>query len=448
MTHSQSQILIFARFPVPGKVKTRLIPELGALRAARLYRRMAENALRVARCLHEDDITDNIEISICFTGADKRYFRSWLGEGIHYEPQTSGDLGTRMHQAFMSAFREKSEYAILFGSDAPDISKDILLQAFEKLRDHDIVLGPARDGGYYLIGMKRPHPELFTGIEWGTGEVYQQTLGKIGKMELSFAKTATLDDIDRPRDLVPLRNDKRFGDVLATQQVISVIIPTLNEAETIGHTLELLHAEENVETIVVDGGSRDATVRIASSSGVNVLKITGGRAAQMNAGAAVAQGSVLLFLHADTIPPEGYAAIIRQAMQNPATVAGAFRFRTDSPGRVIRMVEWGANFRSRFFQWPYGDQGLFMEKRIFDEIGGFPPMSVMEDFELVRRLRRRGRITTVSEAAITSGRRWQRLGIVRTTFFNQLMIAGYILGVPIERLALLYRNDFTKKRRT
>jgi hypothetical protein len=121
-------------------------------------------------------------------------------------------------------------------------------------------------------------------------------------------------------------------------------------------------------------------------------------------------------------------------------VAGAFRFRTDGAGAALRLVEWGANLRSAVFRWPYGDQGLFLEKRVFDEIGGYSPLPIMEDYELVGRLRRRGSVVTLRAAAITSARRWQRLGALRTTVRNLAMVAGFRAGVPPERLARFYRG--------
>ena len=138
--------------------------------------------------------------------------------------------------------------------------------------------------------------------------------------------------------------------------------------------------------------------------------------------------------------PDGYAELIRRTLDRPAIVAGAFRFRTDGSGTALRLVEWGANLRSAVFQFPYGDQGLFMERRVFDEIGGFPPLPIMEDYELVRRLRRRGPVVTLNEAAVTSARRWQRLGALRTTARNLAMVAGFRAGVSPERLARFYRG--------
>ena len=165
----------------------------------------------------------------------------------------------------------------------------------------------------------------------------------------------------------------------------------------------------------------------------------GGRAAQQNRGAAVAKGRYLLFLHADTLPPAAYADLIRRALDRPATVAGAFRFRLDQEGLIARLAEPGANLRSTLFRWPYGDQGLFLEKRVFDELGGFAPLPIMEDYELVGRLRRRGAVVTLREAAITSARRWRQVGILRASLGNLAMVAGFRAGVSPDRLARFYR---------
>lgn len=437
MNEHPNRILLFARYPVPGQAKTRLISELGTQGASRLHRRMTEHAVGVVRAARGDE---NTEVTICFTDAGQRDFRAWLGTDLRYAAQSSGDLGDRLQRAFETAFRNGSMRTLAIGADVPGVSLEILLQAFSRLRERDVVLGPAADGGYYLIGMNHSRPELFTGMDWGTERVCAQTRDAIGRLGLTVAELPTLDDVDRPEDLPALRGDPRFADVWTGQPLISVIIPTLNEAGLLKQTLERIYQANGIEVIVADGNSRDATREIAAQTGAVVLEVPGERAAQQNAGAAAATGRLLLFLHVDTVLPDSYADQIRRALDCPATVAGAFRFRTDGVGPSMRLIEWGTNIRSAVFQWPYGDQGLFMEKRIFDELGGFAPLPIMEDFELVRRLRRRGRVVTLREAAVTSARRWQRLGALRTTLCNQAMIAGFLSGVSPERLARLYRG--------
>ncbi len=221
---------------------------------------------------------------------------------------------------------------------------------------------------------------------------------------------------------------------------ISVIIPTFNEATNLAATLAPLRAVVGVEVIVADGGSTDATATLAEAAGVRLVAAPPGRARQQNAGVAMASGAILLFLHGDTVLPEGFAKAVRSCLARPDVVAGAFRLGIAGKGQGLRLVERLANWRSRWFGMPYGDQALFMRRETFVTLGGFPEQAIMEDFELVRRLRKRGRVELVALAVQTSARRWQRLGVVRTTLLNQLVILGYFLGVAPARLAGWYRG--------
>jgi rSAM/selenodomain-associated transferase 2 len=221
---------------------------------------------------------------------------------------------------------------------------------------------------------------------------------------------------------------------------ISIIIPVLNEANTINGVLARILGASNLEVIVVDGGSQDKTVALTQSVGVKVIAATGGRASQMNAGAAVATGSILLFLHADTHLPPAFDTFVRQVLLDTGTIAGAFELRIDAELWGIRLIEKMVNLRSHFLSLPYGDQAIFLKASIFKEIGGFPNLPIMEDFELMRRLKRYGKIAIAPAPVLTSGRRWQKLGVVRTTLINQLIIIGYFLGVPPAKLARWYRQ--------
>ena len=430
------EIIMFTRFPVAGKAKTRLIPELGAKGAAQLQRRLTENAIRVLRDTARDRC---VKPTVCFTGGRRREFRSWLGSDLNYRAQGRGDLGARMRQSFEAAFAQGARKVLAVGTDVPGVSSNILRQAITALEGHDIVLGPAEDGGYYLIGMKRFKPELFAGIDWGTGRVAKQTRAVIQSLGLSVMELPMLNDIDRPGDLQYIRNNPEFGDLFTGNPLLSVIIPTLNEAAVLAATLDRAMQGNGIEIIVVDGGSDDTTQEIAAGKRVKFAKVQGGRAAQLNVGARLANGRHLLFLHADTLLPEGYALAVRDLLNNPTVAAGAFKFRTDGSGIRMRFLEWATNVRSSLFGWPYGDQGIFLEKRIFAELGGFRDLPIMEDFDLVRRLRRRGRVIVGPDSIVTSVRRWQSLGIMRTMLRNQLMIMGYYAGVAPERLASFYR---------
>ena len=428
MTSGGERLIVFTRYPEPGRTKTRLIPALGPEGAADLHRRMTEHTLARARALAERRGTS---LEVRFEGGGQALMAQWLGTRLASRPQGEGDLGDRMARAIADALREGAARAIVIGTDCPALASATLAAAFDALQHNDLVLGPATDGGYYLIGLRREAPALFADMPWGTGDVLKRTLAAAKAAGLSFALLGPLDDVDRPEDL-PLWERAQWR--------ISVIIPTLNEAAALPATLAAIQPEADVEVIVADGGSSDGTTEAALAAGARLVAAERGKARQMNAGAAAASGDVLLFLHADTRLPQGFDAHVRDALGRPGAVAGAFAFRVDSPRRGLRVIEWLANWRSRRLGMPYGDQGIFVKADAFREAGGYPDLPVMEDFELMRRLKRRGRIVLARAAAVTSGRRWLRLGLLRTTLVNQAMIVGYLLGVSPERLARWYRG--------
>ncbi len=219
---------------------------------------------------------------------------------------------------------------------------------------------------------------------------------------------------------------------------ISVIIPALNEVGHLQNTLVAPGQAENVEIVMVDGGSCDGTDDLAVAAGVRLLRSPAGRARQMNLGAAAATGDIYLFLHADTQLPAGFEQSVRAAMREPVVIGGAFRLHIDGPERSLRLIEWGTNWRSRWRHMPYGDQAMFVRAATFRQLGGFQELPIMEDFAFAQRLRRAGRIVILPAAVTTSARRWHALGPWRTTWTNQLIICGYRLGVSTERLAAWY----------
>jgi rSAM/selenodomain-associated transferase 2 len=216
---------------------------------------------------------------------------------------------------------------------------------------------------------------------------------------------------------------------------LSVIIPTLNEEQTIGHTLDRIRCGRVWEVIVVDGGSSDRTVAIARARGATVVESPADRGRQLTVGASMATGDTLLFLHADTSLPLRFDEYIHNALDQPDVCAGAFRLRIDGEGRSFRLIEKMVSFRSRVRQMPYGDQAIFVRANVFHEIGGFPDVPIMEDYVLIRRLRRIGRIEIAPASVVTSARRWIKHGVWRTTLNNQIYIAAYWLGVPPGRIA-------------
>ncbi|MCP4692804.1 MAG: glycosyltransferase family 2 protein [Desulfobacterales bacterium] len=220
-----------------------------------------------------------------------------------------------------------------------------------------------------------------------------------------------------------------------------MVIPTLNEADSIARTIAGVEPNERREVIVVDGGSVDDTVAIAKSLGARVIDGLPPKASQMNLGASMAAGEALFFLHADSRPPDRFDARILQCLREPGVAAGAFTLRIDSPEPGLRLIERLADFRSRRMGMPYGDQGIFLSSRVFHQIGGFPPIPIMEDFELIRRLRKKGRIAILPAPVVTSPRRWLNFGILKTTLINQIVIAAYLMGVSPQSIARVYRRE-------
>ncbi len=430
-------VLVFSRTPEPGQVKTRLIPAVGADGAAAVHAALVDHTLTAVSQYCQSAAARGV---ICVAGpSDAIAWKSWASHFTIRE-QHGSDLGERLDHAFREAFGEGARQVIAVGTDCPDLSAGRLAEAAIALDRADVVLGPAHDGGYYLVGIRRPCLELFKNIAWGTDSVLRQTLATARRLGLHVRLLPALSDIDEPEDLLVWR---RLGGAMPgmaaepRSRVISVVIPVVNEASRIGETLLPLVGRDDLEVIVVDGGSADATVAIAREAGARVITTRPGRARQMNAGAAVASGERLLFLHADTTLPHAFDKVIH-AILDGGSAAGAFQLRIDSDRPALRWVEWAANLRSRLLQLPYGDQGFFLDATTFYRSGGFRDMPLMEDFEICRRLRRTGRVTLAPVAISTSARRWHSLGVVRTTIVNQLCIAGFLVGVPPKWLARLY----------
>jgi rSAM/selenodomain-associated transferase 2 len=223
---------------------------------------------------------------------------------------------------------------------------------------------------------------------------------------------------------------------------ISVIIPVLHEQAVINATIAHLCAirsDEMLEIIVVDGGAEADTLKVIKDGGVRRLAAGAGRAGQMNAGAAEAGGGILLFLHADTKLPADAFGRITGCMEGGRFVGGAFDLGIGCEGLAFRIIEKAASLRSRLTRIPYGDQAIFIRRDYFHRIGGYREMSLMEDVDLMRRIKREGRaISIIPEKLRTSGRRWNREGVVRCTLRNWTIMLLYLIGVSPQKLARRY----------
>ncbi|TAF50923.1 MAG: DUF2064 domain-containing protein [Oscillatoriales cyanobacterium] len=487
--NSIDRLIIFTRYPQAGQTKTRLIPGVGSRGAALLQRWMTEFLLDRAIAWSLDrarsvfppltspstsSVTTHRQIEICFSGGTPQAMRRWLGNGppdsqsdrpfdrqpnqppqpYRYHPQARGDLGDRLAQALTRAWTEGVDRAVIVGIDCPFVTTLDFDRAFAALDRADLVLGKAHDGGYYLIGTTRPHePDtgdrrasiLFQGMPWSTDRVFELTVAAAQRHGLTVATLDTYHDIDDPADIPRLQHATAWD-----QQRISAIVPTYNEAAQIANTLKTLATADNLEIILADGGSTDETIAIARSLSLPCpLQISltpgGGRARQCNAAVQQATGDILLFVHADTRLPVYFDVFLRGTLhgssRRTAAIAGAFELGTDSDRSGMRRIEQWANWRSRWLSLPYGDQGIFLAASTFRRVGGFPDLPIMDDYALVRRLAQQGKIVTVPLAVTTSARRWERLGLWKTTAINQAIVIAYEWGIAPDRLARWYRRQ-------
>ena len=234
----------------------------------------------------------------------------------------------------------------------------------------------------------------------------------------------------------------------ADSPLVSVVIPVLRDAAELERLLaELLRrppagggAGGDCEVIVVNGDDADAAIEPLKTRfpAVRWAAAEPSRAGQMNAGAQLASGAWLLFLHADTCPAPGWLDEIRRIDADPRTVAGALRLALRSRDWRARIVERGVAWRVRWMGLPYGDQGIFVRRSVFEQLGGYRPLPLMEDVDLVRRVRRRGRMAFSRVPILASARRWEHDGWLRRTGLNLLLLLAYTAGAPPARLARAY----------
>ncbi len=457
----RTDLVVFARPPVPGACKTRLIPQIGKAGAAAVAARLTE-ATRQSACAWQRNLTsgldsesDNFRVVLCVAGdvdaACRDRFANWLSFAT-IQPQAEGDLGNRLEQAVAGRFADGAGRVVVVGTDCPGLTSAHLFEATRALRTHDVVLGPALDGGYTLIGLRRPIPELFREMPWSTADLLTATRRRAQREGLRWYELQALGDVDLPDDLPRLsRLFQPQPAAVASRTVagrVSVLIPSRGDADRIGRLIEWIGraAQGDVEVLILsaeaDPGlvARETPSKVTERVPVRVVVEPVSRAVRLNAGAASATGEFLLCLHADAWPPPAFDARIRETLGNSGVSVGAFSLAIEGERSGLGWVERGANWRSRWLGLPYGDQGLFCRSADFWRVGGLPAWPLLDDVALVRRLARIGQCVILEEPVVVSGRRWERLGIVRTTLMNQAILGAWFLGVSPERLAAWYRG--------
>ncbi|MGM0502861.1 MAG: TIGR04283 family arsenosugar biosynthesis glycosyltransferase [Bacillota bacterium] len=225
------------------------------------------------------------------------------------------------------------------------------------------------------------------------------------------------------------------------QELISIIIPVLNEEKTIvdvlGHVNDLAG---NKEIIVVDGGSIDQTPQLAEGLADKVCQTKAGRGHQMNYGASFAAGEILLFLHSDSWLEKGSLLAIAAALKDENIIGGSFSLKIDDDSWPLRFISWTSNLRAKYLNLIFGDQGIFVRRHIFEELGGYPEIELMEDWEFSKRLAKRGELIQLNHQIYTSARRWEEYGVWKTIWLMHKIKLLYVLGVKPEKLKKIYRD--------
>jgi rSAM/selenodomain-associated transferase 2/rSAM/selenodomain-associated transferase 1 len=439
---------MFVKYPEKGKVKSRLSPHWDEDIVARLYRLFIEDLL--------DRLSgSDYQFRIAYHPVERETaFIEQFGDGFSYMPQIGGDLGERMNDAFIRCFSEGFQTVVIIGSDSPDLPQQIIGEAFQALERGGAVIGPSFDGGYYLIGFSRESfsSGAFDGVTWGTDSVFKKTMQYLQETGMPVHVLPSWRDIDRPEDIAALIKDNEKADfadsrtmtLLLMRPRFSIIVPVLNEESSINLVIEHIggfqEAAGSSEIITVDGDPEGRTIGAIRDTKVITAVGKKGRGNQMNRGAALAKGDILVFLHADTRLPFNALTLIESALHDPACAAGAFDLAIASERPVFRLIEKTASLRSRLSRIPYGDQTLFFRRDYFNAIGGFADIPIMEDVEIMRRIKKRGeRIVFIDQPSTTSARRWETEGVLYCTLRNWLLISLYLSGVSPERLSRLYR---------
>ena len=436
----QNALIFFMKAPVLGRVKTRLAEGIGDKNATTLYRLMCEHLLNLT-------VPHNTDVIVAYDDEERTALPAYLeGKSLFY--QSGNDLGERMKNAFEAVFDKGYKRAILVGSDIPDVDGRILEEAFALLSSHDAILSPTEDGGYYLIGF-HAHTfckEVCEGIAYSQSDVYANTLLKLSPLRV--AKGEMLCDIDTLEDLRAFTcKEKQTPFMQFAQGIlndlprISVIIPVYHEDETLLHTLSHLKAmahAQNYEIIVVDT-HENTTVERLHVSAARIAFSDKGRSKQMNEGARKARGEMLLFLHADTLLPYHWDKKIENALH--VNKAGAFSLGINTSHLGLFCIETMANLRTQMTKIPYGDQAHFFQTSFFRALGGYAHIALMEDVEIMKRLKKRGqKIALLKSKVLTSPRRWHKEGIFYVTLRNRTLSFLYWLGVSPIKLSRFYKT--------
>lgn len=455
LNHVKKQALIvFTREPEPGVSKTRMMPYLSADQCAELQRCMLKDLAVTTEKLYKN----GTDVIVAYTGGNSFLKETFAGIACEYIEQRGDNLGYKMENAISDVMSMGYDRVVLIGSDIPDLDEESIEEAFELLDENDIVLGPTEDGGYYLIGMDEIHKEAFKLEHYGTGSVYEETLKALEEAGLTIAEADEYQDIDTPEDVAEYRSYMRddadirrtyTGRFLAKHAKISVIIPVYNEAFEIDRMMTQMNEyTDECEIIFVDGKSTDGTaesikefINSSQSEDSRFILISSekGRAAQMNRGAEASSGDILFFLHCDSTVPKNFLTEIRRVMTSHEW--GSFGVKFPSKNLFMLSNRIISNQRAWIRGLPFGDQGVFIDRELFFDMGMYPEQMIMEDYDFALMMRDEGYKPGLTRKRIlTSDRRYGKgtRSILRTEFNMWKLRRMHRRGVSDEVLKEMY----------
>lgn len=440
---SDKAVILFTRIPEPGKVKTRMMPYLSPSECAELQECCIKDSLEMLREVDADKF-------ICYEPSGDRNLLAELCKETNFIVQRGDDIGARMKNGLSDVFDIGYKSVLLMGSDIPEVKSSDITDAFSQLQSCDTVIGPSQDGGYYLIGMNDIKPELFTQSSYGHGKVLDELLHIAADNNIHVTLVAEHRDFDTKDDILYFREHIRHQHHLMESEVgkfvtkvlrVSVIVPTYNEEKRIDKLIKQLDDIcDDAEIVIVDGGSTDSTLAHIPGR-YRIVKSDKGRALQLNAGARAASGEVLFFMHADSELPNKPIHEIREVMKTHN--AGCFGIEFQSDNLLMKINAAISKDRAFRRQIAFGDQGMFMTREVFEGVGGFPEIPIMEDYQLSLTLREMGiRIGATRGRICTSDRRYPKGNIkkLRLMFKMWLLRRKYRMGIDPYQIAKEYKD--------
>lgn len=442
-------LIVFTRVPIEGHTKTRLSPYFSLEDCVSLHIAILKDLSMELRKLKDIDIYIFYDIPKGYK-KDISILRKIFGKNPIYKRQPQTDIGDRMYTAMLEVKKLNYDMISLVGSDIPKLSSYDIKKSFHSLLYKDIVLGATKDGGYYLIGMKEIDKEVFNIEKYGNDTVLKNTIDNIKNREKSFEIVGLRQDIDTKEDIIYFRNklrvDKKLrasnlGSFLIKSLSIAIIIPTYNEEKTIEKLQTFLYPLiGKCEIIFVDGGSTDRTIELIDKR-FKVLVSKKGRSNQMNFGAQNTDADVLFFLHSDSELPNNSLEQIKTAIAKSSVACFGIAFRSFSP--LMFICRYISNHRVFDRKIMFGDQGIFIDRNLFFEIGEFPDLPIMEDYELSLKLKKKGIKPAMTQNRIyTSARRFKGNTYEKLKLMWKMnrLRKMYRDGVDINKIAKLYKD--------